>query len=114
MQIRGRDTARAHVGGLRVPRPRRSTYPDGNPRTAGDVYMRRGLLLVVDEKCHRRASGKRGEVIITVYRRDGTLATMEMPLVSRIDSDFILKRRNFDDKSRCRRKKNSETVNRRN
>jgi len=59
---------RAHVGGLRVPHPGRSTYPDGNPRTAGDVYMRWGLLLVVGEKCHRRTSGKRGELIIVVYR----------------------------------------------
>lgn len=36
---------RAHVGGLRVSRPGRSAYPNGNPRTASDVYTRRGLLL---------------------------------------------------------------------
>jgi hypothetical protein len=43
---RSRYRARTHVGGLRASRPGRSTYPDGNPRTAGDAYMRRGLLLV--------------------------------------------------------------------
>lgn len=41
-----------------------------------------------------------------------TLATMETP---RTNLDFILKRRNFDDKSRSgRKKKNGKTVNRRN
>jgi len=86
MQIRGRDTARAHVGGLRVPRPGRSTYPDGNLRTADDVYMRRELLLVVGEKCRRGASGKR-EIIIVVCR-DGTVTRSDGNAISITDLDF--------------------------
>lgn len=61
---------RAHVGGLRVSRPGRSAYPNGNPRTASDVYTRRGLLLAAGEKCRTRASGKSGEIIISGFNDD--------------------------------------------